>query len=79
MTAFDKLREIILEFKKGKFSAADMKPDTMLVEDFKLGKLTGRPCRHQKARPKRTPPAVPADGAFLRSYPNNSLPHFTSS
>ena len=39
MTAYNKLSEIILEFKKGKFSAPDIKPDTMLVVDLKLDSL----------------------------------------
>ena len=39
MTVLNKLTGIILEFKKGKFSATDMKPDTMLVEDLKLDSL----------------------------------------
>ncbi|MDR7866559.1 MAG: hypothetical protein RIN56_07030 [Sporomusaceae bacterium] len=39
MTAFDKLRGIIIELKKGKFSPADMEPGTMLVEDLKPDSL----------------------------------------
>ncbi|HWR29773.1 MAG TPA: acyl carrier protein [Negativicutes bacterium] len=39
MQAFDKLIGIILELKKGKFSVANMRPETQLVEDLKLDSL----------------------------------------
>jgi len=39
MKAFDKLSGLILEFKKGKFSVADMQPGTRIVEDLKLDSL----------------------------------------
>jgi len=39
MTLFDKLAGLILEFKKGKFSVADIQPETRLVEDLRLDSL----------------------------------------
>jgi len=39
MKAFGKLIGIILELKKGKFSVANMQPETRLVEDLKLDSL----------------------------------------
>ena len=39
MNVFEKLSGIILEFQKGKFTAADMQPETRLVEDLRLDSL----------------------------------------
>ena len=39
MTALNKLCTIILEFKKGKFTADDLKPAARLAEDLKLDSL----------------------------------------
>ena len=39
MNVFEKLSGIILKFQKGKFTAADMQPETRLVEDLRLDSL----------------------------------------